>query len=905
MEFTIQLDTLERKVNIYQELTSRSAGFISKTDPCIRNDLTQHITSLIEAAQLGKLAEPEMHRLIQLSQRATPILQLGRVEKAIATVFRWIERDTRYRETEERFSAISQWTRLYSEYSAIEEQLKHLLPSSQTGVEGRRPTLSDFFQLSFDTTELVLQRWRTATALASLEHFHHLLLDPSIGDAQRAHYFLSLPKELRLYITQCLSAAIRANHAYHSHSTDDLQDNPRALLKIINRDGDDLAAQMSKHLKRQLEEESALATLTILRDQYTFNKAIPSHVQGLLAHLPSQIRSHLLEQGILQGELPLKELDQLLQAARTACRGDLRSVFDPADTALRGFTRDYLSADTLNSPTLQTQLIDPLNVTFVAAECSHVLKQGGLAEAVFGLAHALTQQHPENKVRLIMPLYDGISDELKTQLQLRKEHTLFQSDGAAAEIWKTTINGVRFYFVERQDETFRTGGSSIYGPDDVVQGERFACFADAAACLLRELADKTDVIHLHDWHAAGVAPILKTRFADDWKEGRIPPVVFTFHNNNRAAQGVYDYPERLRSLQRYGVADGHSNLFVEALRIADGVTTVSETFALESQRPDLGASVQSEVNAAAAQGKLAGILNGSNPQLWNPETDAQLRDWIDPTTGAAIDLSYGPQCSIPAQRHVIRSQLQSFLSVHAPHVRIDLSKPLITYVGRYDAYQKGLDMFEPAIEAALANGAQFIAMGSQEDPRATEILDRLQRKYPNGVWIIRDKKGADGRYEWQHGTDQRPGIGSLVRAATDFTFVPSEFEPCGLVQFEGWLFGNLVIASQTGGLGDSVKESGPEFNGFLFPRRDRWLSDTQRQLVKDSVQRALDYYAHLDDHARAELSQRVMQDARAYSWNSSAYGLSPVEKYRLVYAAAKARAAKRDHLFLETLLGND
>ena len=61
-----------------------------------------------------------------------------------------------------------------------------------------------------------------------------------------------------------------------------------------------------------------------------------------------------------------------------------------------------------------------------------------------------------------------------------------------------------------------------------------------------------------------------------------------------------------------------------------------------------------------------------------------------------------------------------------------------------------------------------------------------------------------------------------IFAATDVTFVPSRFEPCGLTQMYGVKYGSLPLVHHVGGLADTVVDCALEHladgtaNGFVF-----------------------------------------------------------------------------------------
>ena len=63
------------------------------------------------------------------------------------------------------------------------------------------------------------------------------------------------------------------------------------------------------------------------------------------------------------------------------------------------------------------------------------------------------------------------------------------------------------------------------------------------------------------------------------------------------------------------------------------------------------------------------------------------------------------------------------------------------------------------------------------------------------------------------------GQARRIFAGSDFTLMPSRFEPCGLSQMYAQRFGSLPIGHQTGGLAETIKDGE---TGFLFdkPRRN-------------------------------------------------------------------------------------
>jgi len=341
---------------------------------------------------------------------------------------------------------------------------------------------------------------------------------------------------------------------------------------------------------------------------------------------------------------------------------------------------------------------------------------------------------------------------------------------------------------------------------------------------------------------------------------------------------------------------------LEAIKKSDQVVTVSPSFALEMQAGILGGGIDPWIREIAHEDKFNGIINGSNPDLWNPATNAQLKNWKDPETGEAIDLTFkSTDQDILEKKALIRIQVMKHLKKYFPEVveknQLNLlNGEIVLYVGRYDSSQKGLDKFLPIMRAASEKKASFITMGVGEDPEATRILDQVEKeaKKIGGCWITRGKKD-NASLNMQLGSGAVPGIGALLRSIATLVVAPSSFEPCGLVQYEAWLFGAVVLATQTGGLADTIFTdlSSESFNGFLFEREDEWESSKQDQKAYEATVKALEFLAQLPKNKRKEISQRVMENAKRSSWVTAPKGLSPIQQYELTMAKAKYQSRNR------------
>lgn len=721
----------------------------------------------------------------------------------------------------------------------------------------------------------------------------------------------------------------------------DLQLLLKKLSQTANAEGKNLLEQLEALMESKRIICDDLATLHSIDFKLRGNSS-PEEIKKELEKLSDkELFSSLIPTQDLREEIILEQITSLVTSTKVISL--IKKLNEESLAPLNKIFKNFLnkvseeisiynvSADRLAQKFPEGVLETPIHTTFVAAEWVGFANEGGLGEAVKGMALGIKKQHPENKVRLIFPKYSHLPEELFQGVQ---PIGYTDSHGKPFQVYKREVDDIECLFIDDQTCHAATGlppfkirgqKPSIYGQDDEDTKIRFAAFSGFAADLIRKL-DDTDIIHLHDWHVAGVGLKLKKDNLESWNNQQIPPIVFTYHNNGRSFQGrynggCYNYAPIIQGLIESGLVphDG-TNPFVEIIRnVADAVTTVSETFGLETQDPDQGAGISFALKEAAISGKLTGVINGNDVSKWNPKTDETLLKWKDPQTGKVVDLSYGEDSEdLILKKDLSKQQLQKWIKKEFSTVEFDSSKPLVTFIGRFDAGQKGLDKFDEAISATLKNGGQPIIMGVEYagNTAAKKILDELEEKYKNKVLFIRDYKDADGKWHYQNdhtrdlvdsegrkviGSDGkveketiRAGIGSVVRAASDFTLVPSSYEPCGLTQMEGWMFGSLSIGSKVGGLKDTIiteENNADRFNGYLFDREG-----TGEASLTGVIDRALTKWKAMSIPDRQSLSRRVMKDGKLYSWTSVKPGtkFTPVEQYRLVYENAKRFAQARN-----------
>src|SRR6266700_3171921 len=332
-----------------------------------------------------------------------------------------------------------------------------------------------------------------------------------------------------------------------------------------------------------------------------------------------------------------------------------------------------------------------VGVVHLTAEYWPFARTGGLGEAVSGLA--TTQAAAGHPTTVVMPLYQLVH-ETTPSLERTGSALTVTLGGHTERAWlyRTPPGpGPQVFFIEHPDFFDRAG---IYGdnngdyPDN---DRRFAFFCLAALTALPEIAPETQLLHAHDWHTALAPVYLRTAFADEAFHRRLA-VVMSVHN------AVFQWYGRMNALKG-GMA--HS----------DVVVTVSPSHAEELRTAEGGFGLHDRFTALGD--RLVGILNGIDPDLWNPETDPDL-------TGnySSEDLSGKRRCKAALQRAYGLAQRG-----HTP--LFGMSARMVS--------QKGLDLVLGA-DLLGTTDAQFIFLGAGEH-RYHEALGNIAAAAPDRVAV--------------------------------------------------------------------------------------------------------------------------------------------------------------------------
>jgi starch synthase len=408
-----------------------------------------------------------------------------------------------------------------------------------------------------------------------------------------------------------------------------------------------------------------------------------------------------------------------------------------------------------------------LRVLSVASEAFPLVKTGGLADVVGALPGALAPLGIE--VTTLLPGYPAVLDHLSGAKLVQRWPDFF--DGGAA-LLSAGAAGLRLLVLDAPHLYRRAGNPYVDAdgrnwPDNA---QRFAALAFAAAEVGRGLAgvDAPDVVHAHDWQAA-LAPVY-LRFGPGPRT-KPPATVLTVHN--LAFQGLF--PAGLLAALRlppdsFTIAGveyyGRIGFLKGGLALADRITTVSPTYALEIQGSEMGMGLDGLLRHRADA--LTGILNGIDTAVWDPATDPHLAARYD-----AHRLDQRAQNKAALRRRFALAD--------------DAPGPLFAVVSRLTA-QKGLDLLLAALPRLLAEGGQLALLGAG-DADMQDAFAAAAARHP-------------GRIGAMFGYDE--AVSHLIQGGADAIVVPSRFEPCGLTQLIGLRYGAVPIVARVGGLTDTL-----------------------------------------------------------------------------------------------------
>jgi starch synthase len=424
----------------------------------------------------------------------------------------------------------------------------------------------------------------------------------------------------------------------------------------------------------------------------------------------------------------------------------------------------------------------------VASEAQPFSKTGGLADVATALPKALVGLGHD--VTVITPRYRGVTDgPVASSVSVEVAAHRFNARLLDAPLGDAERRP-RVLLLDAPELYDRAGIYYDAAGDYADNPIRFAFLSAASIEWAAQQPEPFDIIHAHDWQC-GLVPIYARNLETRGTRGTRGTcgMVFTIHN--LAYQGVFDkawVPRlglRWEDFRLSGFEFFDRLSFIKSgINFSHAVTTVSPTYADEIQRPEYGYGLDGVIRNR--KDALVGILNGIDPEEWNPAADPHL-----PAPYSADDLS--------GKATAKRALLEAFGFTVTDTL---VARPIVGMVSRM-VDQKGLDLIA-AVAGELAQlTATFVIVGTGE-PRYQDMWRQLAGAFPDRIRVF-------------VGFDERRA--HLVEGGADIFLMPSRFEPCGLNQMYSLRYGTVPVVRAVGGLVDTVRPYNPrngQGNGFLF-----------------------------------------------------------------------------------------
>ena len=421
-----------------------------------------------------------------------------------------------------------------------------------------------------------------------------------------------------------------------------------------------------------------------------------------------------------------------------------------------------------------------MRVLFAASEAHPFIKTGGLGDVMGALPKSLAKLGVD--VRVVIPKYKNIKDELKQKLQFVKWFTVSVGwRNQYCGIFQYQYKGVIYYFIDNEYYFNRDG---LYGYFD--DGERFAFFNRAVLEFIKQIDWQPDLINCNDWQTGMVPVLLNLEYKKDEFYSKIK-TVFSIHN--LLFKGSFS-PKVLPELFGYDYMplvngsvelDGSVSFLKGGLNYCDQITTVSNTYAEEIKTPQYGEGLDGFLRSKSYY--LMGIVNGIDYEEFNPQDDKLIFK----------------NFNINSIDNKVQNKLSLQRELGLPQKK---DTPMIGLISRL-THQKGCDLIVNMIDRLLQRDIQLVILGTG-DYWYEETFKNLQYRYP-------DKVSANIKFD--------NTLAHKIYAATDMFLMPSLFEPCGLGQLIALRYGSIPIVRETGGLKDTISPSNQYTgvgNGFGF-----------------------------------------------------------------------------------------
>lgn len=542
-------------------------------------------------------------------------------------------------------------------------------------------------------------------------------------------------------------------------------------------------------------------------------------------------------------------------------------------------------------------------------------KVGGLGVIIEELppemVKAAAQQGIKLEVEVLSPCFAHYDRSRMKRLDISAPATI-EGSTFEFEVYEHTFpDGQRAIYFWDEWQLRWTGERAIYPEDTWMAAKLYSAMSQAMATYIRQ--QRFDTIHLHDYHVGLIPFFLDNEYL------REVPVHFTIHNASYQGTvplrgGGYETLKQLnlsgeKLFHKYFDFFDYISLMKACMLIVHEtggkITTVSGDLAGSwGYAAELRESEQSiRALALAQKGRpprrvfvpnhhldlfeklpVIGITNGMS-DINRPENLRELKathlgQLQERSPRKPIFRNPTVQSEMLARDHnfdadhlEVKGELKRLLHLEAFGYEPSADPIIFTFVGRLVDQKNPLAVCD-IIERTLAYDglSRFVIIaaapdGDPEGKAAEARLAGLAHRYADRVHLDNSFNAP---------------MAKLTQAGGDFALIPSKFEPCGLVDYEASLVGNIVIGRLTGGLA-KVRHV-----AYLYNWLDTGDHAGESHAFFQKIREAIETYRR-NQAAHAELRRQAM--AIDSSWDASASQY--VEMYRYGLLAKKWQAGRQ------------
>ncbi|WP_298484207.1 glycogen synthase [uncultured Maribacter sp.] len=459
------------------------------------------------------------------------------------------------------------------------------------------------------------------------------------------------------------------------------------------------------------------------------------------------------------------------------------------------------------------------NFLFVAAEndALYNCKAGGMGDVVRDVPRQIASRG--DKAHVVVPSYGRLHQEgtLKTTLTFNLRSTTY-----IAELYevnpKKNFDNIHYYVIHHPE--IEAGDiAHIYHNDPTepfyTDAIKYFIFCTAVAeAIKNEAFGKIDIVHMHDWHTSLL--LFLKKFHGGYRVLEKARFVYSIHN--LAIQGIRpfednyssvknwfpDIPYDTESLKDYRYSDC-INLMAVGIRFADAVHTVSPSYKEDilnaSNPPEFigGEGLEEDLKKADNEGRLIGILNGSNYK--NIRTAEKGKIYL---------------ITINAIFKWLQEESKKYKADFLAHTGEKMAKYLLeppeficSSVARlteqkFYFFKRSPDAFVEILKKLKKINGAFILLGTGA-PDYEELFRKISYEHENFIFI----------------NGQSEDVIDAIYLESNLYFMPSLFEPCGISQMLAMRNGNPCLVHHTGGLKDTVShlKTGFSFDGTTYEEK--------------------------------------------------------------------------------------